>query len=53
MTNEPDQFFERQDAAIQMLLVENKGDELTDILVAALAEAFNLLRGESPETTVH
>ncbi len=50
MTNEPDHFFERQDAAIQAMLVENKGDELTDILVAALTDALHLLRDESPDT---
>jgi len=32
------------------MLVENKGDELTDILVAALTDALHLLRDESPDT---
>jgi hypothetical protein len=50
MTNEPDHFFEQQDAAIQAMLVESKGDELTDILVAALTDALHLLRDESPDT---
>lgn len=50
MTNEPDQFFEQQDATIQAMLVENKGDELTDILVAALSDALHLLREEAIDT---
>ncbi|MHA7969315.1 hypothetical protein [Rhizobium terricola] len=50
MTNEPDHFFEQQDAAIKHLIVENKGDELTDILVAALSDVLDLLRDETVDT---
>ncbi|WP_414900046.1 hypothetical protein [Rhizobium cremeum] len=52
MTNDPDHFFEQQDMAVQMLIVENKGDELTDILVEALRDALSLLQ-EEREATVH
>lgn len=52
MTNDPDHFFEQQDVALQMLIVENKGDELTDILVEALRDALALLQDEL-EPTVH
>ncbi|WP_156318542.1 hypothetical protein [Rhizobium sp. AAP43] len=51
MTEGPDQYFEQQDMAIQLMLLENKSDELTDILVEALQDALELLRDEL--ATVH
>ncbi|WP_438750449.1 hypothetical protein [Pararhizobium sp. O133] len=35
-----------QDAAIALLLQDDNGDKLTDILVDALDEAFRILRDE-------
>ncbi|UJW75625.1 hypothetical protein [Rhizobium sp. SL42] len=51
MIEGPDQYFEQQDMAIKLLLLENKADELTNILVAALQDAFKLLEDE--QDTVH
>lgn len=53
MSDEPDRYFDQQDAAIKVILVEKRGDELTDILVGALHEAARLLREESDLETVH
>jgi hypothetical protein len=35
------------------LFLENKGDELTDMLVSALEEAFLILAGDISPGTVH
>jgi hypothetical protein len=52
MMNEgPDQYFEQQDMAVKLMLLENKSDELTDILVEALQDALKLLEEEL--STVH
>jgi hypothetical protein len=52
MMNEgPDQYFEQQDMAVKLVLLENKSDELTDILVEALQDALKLLEEEL--STVH
>jgi hypothetical protein len=52
MMNEgPDQYFEQQDMAVKLMLLENKSDELTDILVEALQDALKLLEEEL--ATVH
>jgi hypothetical protein len=53
MSNEIEQFFERQDEAVSALFLENKADELTDILVAALEEAFEILLEAAPAETFH
>ncbi|MBA5801768.1 hypothetical protein G9X64_24795 [Rhizobium sophorae] len=53
MSNEIEHFFERQDEAVSAVFLENKGDELTDILVAALEEAFEILLEAAPAETVH
>lgn len=53
MSDEPDRFFDQQEAATKILLVERKGDELTDILVGALYEALRLLEQENTATTLH
>ncbi|UWM84156.1 hypothetical protein [Rhizobium sp. SRDI969] len=53
MSNEIERFFERQDEAVSAVFLENKGDELTDILVAALEEAFEILLEAAPTETVH
>jgi hypothetical protein len=52
MMNEgPDQYFDQQDMAVKLMLIENKSDELTDILVEALQDALKLLDEEF--STVH
>lgn len=53
MSDEPDRFFDQQEAAAKILLVERKGDELTDILVGALLETLQLLKEELAAETVH
>ncbi|WP_199852441.1 hypothetical protein [Rhizobium sp. H4] len=53
MSNEIERFLERQDEAVSVLFLENKGDELTDILVAALEEAFEILLEAAPAETLH
>ncbi|MFS8145698.1 hypothetical protein [Rhizobium sp. BR 249] len=53
MSNEIEQFLERQDEAVSMRFLENKSDELTDILVAALEEAFEVLLEAAPAETIH
>lgn len=53
MSNEADHFYNRQDSNVQALLAENKGDELTDILVEALYDAFRILREEAESETLH
>lgn len=53
MSNEIERFFERQDEAVSALFLENKADELTDILVAALEEAFEILLEAAPAGTLH
>ena len=44
---------ERQDEAVSLMFLENKGDELTDILVAALEEAFSILSDQRDIDTFH
>ena len=51
MNEGPDQYFDQQDMAVKLMLIENKADELTDILVEALQDALKLLDDEF--STVH
>ena len=51
MNEGPDHYFEQQDMAVKLMLLENKSDELTDILVEALQDALKLLEEEL--ATVH
>ncbi|WP_434710653.1 hypothetical protein NMA58_13830 [Rhizobium sp. YTUHZ045] len=53
MSNEIERFLERQDEAVSALFLENNGDELTDILVAALEEALEILVEAAPAETLH
>ncbi|WEX88917.1 hypothetical protein PZN02_001445 [Sinorhizobium garamanticum] len=43
MSNDVQHYSDPQDAALALLLANNRGDELTDILVAALEDAFRIL----------
>jgi len=49
MSNDVEHFSDPQDAMIAQFLMHNDGDELTDILVAALEDAFRIL-GEEFQT---
>jgi hypothetical protein len=53
MSTDIDRFFEMQDEAASLAFLENKGDELTDILVAALRDAFKILSDEIRPETLH
>lgn len=53
MSNEIEHFLEKQDEAVSLMFLENKADELTDILVAALEEALQILTDEIRPSTLH
>lgn len=53
MSNEVEHFLETQDEAVSLRFLENKSDELTDILVAALEDALQILSQEFGPQTVH
>jgi protoporphyrinogen oxidase len=53
MSEELIRYLETQDESVGAMFVQNVGDELTDILVAALAEALEVLAAENGSSTVH
>ncbi|CDM58499.1 MULTISPECIES: hypothetical protein [Rhizobium] len=53
MSNEIERFFELQDEATKAAFVESRGDELTDILVAALEDVFAILADDDVRETIH
>jgi hypothetical protein len=53
MSNDVEHFLDTQDEVLGVMFLENKGDELTDILVAALEEALQILKFEVSQDTVH
>lgn len=53
MSNETDTYRDPQDATVALFLMDNDSDKLTDILVAALSEAFRILCDDIPTTRVH
>jgi len=53
MSNDVEHFLETQDEAVALRFLENKSDELTDILVAALEDALLILSEEFGPQTVH
>lgn len=53
MSNEFERFFELQDEATKAAFIERRGDELTDILVAALSDVFSILADDDFHETVH
>ena len=53
MSNDLERYSDPDNATVALFLLENDADELTDILVAALDEAFRILEGEASPTTVH
>ncbi|MET0748877.1 MAG: hypothetical protein ABWY49_11875 [Rhizobium sp.] len=53
MSNETDTYRDPQDATVAMFLMDNDSDKLTDILVAALSEAFRILGDDIPSERIH
>lgn len=53
MSNELDSYRDPQDANVALFLMDNDGDELTDILVAALNDAFRILGAELRGESIH
>ncbi|MBD9446189.1 MULTISPECIES: hypothetical protein [Rhizobium] len=53
MSNEIERFFELQDEATKAAFFENRGDELTDILVAALDDVWAILADKDLGETLH
>lgn len=53
MSNEPDHAIERFVEMADLCFLEEKADELTDILVEALNEAFRILHEDQRSVTVH
>lgn len=53
MSHQADHFFEQQDTATKLHLVEMSGDELTEIAVEALCQAFQLLKEDFLNETLH
>lgn len=53
MSNDVERFLETQDEALSLAFLENKSDELTDILVAALEDALQILSEDFGPLTVH
>ncbi|UPA23765.1 hypothetical protein [Shinella oryzae] len=53
MSNDLEHYSDPDDTAVALFLLENEADELTDILVAALSEAFRILEDEISPATVH
>jgi hypothetical protein len=53
MSTEVERFLDTQDEAFSLVFLENKGEELTDILVAALEEALQILKFEISHNTFH
>ena len=53
MSKEIERYSDPDNAAVALFLLENDSDELTDILVAALDEAFRILDDEASSTTFH
>lgn len=53
MSNDVQHHSDPQDAALALLLANNRGDELTDILVAALEDAFRILDEDWASEAVH
>ncbi|APG92782.1 hypothetical protein [Sinorhizobium americanum] len=53
MSDIVEHYSDPQDASLALYLIENDGDELTDILVAALEDAFRILREDWSSQTMH
>ncbi|WP_167590803.1 MULTISPECIES: hypothetical protein [unclassified Ensifer] len=53
MSNDVEHYADPQDKAVALFLMNNDGEELTNVLVAALEDAFRILRDEISGETMH
>jgi hypothetical protein len=53
MSEELIRYLETQDESVSAMFVQNMGDELTDILVAALEEALDAFTADDLPATFH
>ncbi|MDK1490857.1 hypothetical protein QN219_12375 [Sinorhizobium sp. 7-81] len=53
MSNDIEHYSDPEDATVALFLMNNDGDELTDILVAALEDAFRILDEDWMSQTMH
>lgn len=53
MSNDVEHYRDPTDSMVALYLMNNDGDELTDILVAALEDAFRILHDEVAGETMH
>jgi len=53
MSNDLERYSDPDNATVALFLLENDADELTDILVAALDEAFRILDDQASPSTFH
>ena len=53
MSNDIEHYRDPSDKMVALYLANNDGDELTDALVAALEDAFRILRDEISGETMH
>lgn len=53
MSNDVEHYSDPKDATVALFLTNNDGDELTNVLVAALEDAFRILRDEVAGETMH
>ncbi|WP_457581599.1 hypothetical protein [Ensifer canadensis] len=53
MSNDIEHYTDPQDKAVALFLTHNDGEELTNVLVAALEDAFRILRDEVSGETMH
>lgn len=53
MSNDIEHYRDPSDKMVALYLANNDGDVLTDVLVAALEDAFRILRDEISGETMH
>jgi phosphorylcholine metabolism protein LicD len=53
MSDDVEHYRDPQNAAVALYLQENDADELTDVLVTALNEAFRILAEDEAVSTIH
>jgi hypothetical protein len=53
MSDDVERYGDPQDATVALYLMNNDGGELTDVLVAALEDAFRILNEEWSSRSMH
>jgi hypothetical protein len=53
MSDDVERYSDPQDATVALYLMNNDGSELTDVLVAALEDAFRILKEEWSSRSMH